>query len=217
MYTNSELLTTREAAVVAGVDVRDVNRLIDEHILPDELFRNDETRRVWSGACALVRFYYVTEHALTADERKTVIRYVCNEARTHHAPWGIRRWRAKRPHWTYRHRSFLELHFDKLIADTMDEHDRLSRARELVVEDSAILSGTPVIKGTRVPVYDVAAAAARGLTIEEIHEDYPSVDHEKIALAILYARATPQRGRPKSSPPSTRGTVSRKVVKRKPA
>jgi uncharacterized protein (DUF433 family) len=218
MAANPELLTTREAAVVAGVEVRDINRLIDEHILPDELFHNDSTRLLWAGACALVRFYYGAEKALTADERKGAIRHVCLDARTRHLTWTIKRWRQARPHWIYHHDHFLTLNFDRFVDDTITGHDKLTKAREIVVEDPHILGGTPVIKGTRVPVYDIAASAARGQTPEEIKEDYPSLDEEKIASAILYAKATPQRGRPRMASSATRGTpVSRKVVKRHPA
>ena len=218
MNPNPELLTTREAAVVAGVDVRDINRLIDEHILPNEVFENDSTRLLWAGACALVRFYYGAEKALTADERKSAIRHVCEEVRIERSTWTIKRWRNNRPNWTYRHDGFLTLNFAHFVEDTIAGHDRLSKARELVVEDPHILSGTPVIKGTRVPVYDIAASAARGLSPAEIKEDYPSLDEEKIGLAILYAKATPQRGRPKSVSPASRGTtISRKVVRRRPA
>jgi uncharacterized protein (DUF433 family) len=218
MAASSELLTTREAAVVAGVELRDINRLIDEHILPDELFHNDGTRLLRAGACALVRFYYAAERALTTDERKGAIRHVCHEASTKRLSWTIKRWRNERPHWTYHHDHFLTLNFDRFVSDTIAGHDRLTRAREIVVGDPHILSGTPVIKGTRVPVYDIAASAARGLTPAEIGEDYPSLDEEKIALAILYAKAIPQRGRPKAVSLTTRGTpVSRKLVKRRPA
>jgi uncharacterized protein (DUF433 family) len=218
MAANPELLTTREAAVVAGVEVRDINRLIDEHILPDELVRNDSTRLLWAGACALVRFYYGAEKALTADERKGAIRHVCLDARSKRLTWTIKRWRQARPHWTYRHDHFLTLNFDRFVEDTINEHARLTKAREIVGEDPHILGGTPVVKGSRVPVYDIAASAARGLTPAEIKEDYPGLDEEKIALAILYAKATPQRGRPKTMSSADRGTpVSRKVVKRRPA
>ena len=62
MSTEPELLTTPEAAVVAGVDVRDVNRLIDEHILPEDLYTNEDSRRVWAWACTLIRFYYDAHH-----------------------------------------------------------------------------------------------------------------------------------------------------------
>jgi uncharacterized protein (DUF433 family) len=216
MTANPELLTTREAAVVAGVEVRDINRLIDEHILPDELFQNVGTRLLRAGACALVRFYYGAEKALTADERKGAIRHVCRDARTRHLDWTVAHWRRTRPHWTYHRDQFLTLNFDRFVIDTIAGHDRLTRAREIVVEDAHILNGTQVVKGTRVPVYDIAASAAHGLTPAEIREDYPSLDEESIALAILYAEATPQRGRPRMVASAARGTpVSRKVVKRR--
>ncbi len=44
MVAESELLITPEAAVVAGVEVRDVNRLIDENILPEETSRGSRER-----------------------------------------------------------------------------------------------------------------------------------------------------------------------------
>jgi len=210
-----DLLTTSEAAVVAGVDVRDINRLIDEHILPEELYRNDDSRKVVAGACALVRFYYGSAKSLTADERKIAIRRVCSDRAAGGDDWTIARWRRRRPHWTYRHDHFLTLTFDTFIMETIEEHEKLARAREMVQEDAGILGGTPVIRGTRVPVYDVAASAAKGLSSAEIREDYPSLDENKIELAILYARATPQRGRPKGTAKPNKGaTVSRKTYSR---
>jgi uncharacterized protein (DUF433 family) len=211
-----ELLTTPEAAVVAGVEVRDVNRLIDEHILPEELYSSESTRRVWSGACALVRFYYDSAELLTANERRHAITYLCNEAKTKHLTWTIKRLRASKPHWTYHHQ-FMTLHLERFVDETIEGHDRLAKARAIVIEDPAILGGTPIIKGTRVPVYDVAAAAASGLSVADIKDDYPSLSKEMIELSILYAKATPPRGRPKS-PSSTKGQiVSRKVLPRRSA
>jgi uncharacterized protein (DUF433 family) len=163
----------------------------------------------------LVRFYYRTEKVLTADERKGAIVYICHQARAKHAVWAIKRWRNARPRWTYHHDSFLTLNFDRFIADTITEHDKLARAREIVIEDPKILSGTPVIKGSRVPVYDIAASAAKGLTPTEIQEDYPSLDKERIELAILYAKAMPQRGRPRVTAARPSATATRKIVKRR--
>lgn len=218
MSLELEFLTTPEAAVVAGVDVRDVNRLIDEHILPEELFRNDDTRRILAGACALVRFYFSSAKSLTADERKVAIRHVWRDRARTGDDWTIARWRRLKPHWTYRHDHFLTLNFDRFIDDTLAEHEKLTRAREIVVEDPHILGGTPVIKGTRVPVYDVATSATKGLSVAEIREDFPSLSEEKIALVILYAKATPQRGRPRTSIRSNKGTtVSHKVYARRSA
>ena len=64
-------------------------------------------------------------------------------------------------------------------------------ALDLVVRDPEILSGTPVIRGTRVPVYDVAASVEKGFPIEEILDDYPSLTREQVELAAHYAKLVP--------------------------
>jgi uncharacterized protein (DUF433 family) len=214
MSTEVELLTTPEAAVVAGVEVRDVNRLIDEHILPEELYTNEDSRRVWAWACALIRFYYEAAPLLTAQERKYAIDTLCGEADAKAAVRLIKSWRDKRPDWTIEHR-FLTLNFDRFIADTLVEHDKLTRARAAVTEDPEILGGIPVIKGTRVPVYDVAASAAAGVPLPQLQNAYPSLTRDLIELAILYAKATPPRGRPRQAPRLTAMSPSRKVPRRR--
>lgn len=211
---DAELLTTPEAAVVAGVEVREVNRLIDERILPDELYTNEDSRRVWAGGCVLIRFYYDAAASLTAQERKYAIDRVCREADTKTTFYSIESWSKKRPHWTVEH-SFLTLNFDRFIADTLTEHGRLTRARAAVAEDPDILGGTPVIKGTRVPVYDVAASVAAGVAPSRIKDAYPSVNDELIELAVLYAKAVPPRGRPPRTRVRAAASATRKVARRR--
>ncbi|HEY1630130.1 MAG TPA: DUF433 domain-containing protein [Rhizomicrobium sp.] len=216
MSPDLEMLTPPEAAAVAGVEVRDINRMIDEHVLPESLYSNAANRRVKAGACALVRFYYDSANVLTASERRHVINHVVEEARHKRAVWTIKHWRDAKPHWTVT-RPYVTLNFDRFIDQTIAGHDKLSKARQIVVEDPAILSGTPVIKGTRVPVYDVAASAEKGASLAEIREDYPSLDNDRIELAILYAKATPQRGRPKAGLLNKGKLISRKIVPRRRA
>jgi uncharacterized protein (DUF433 family) len=163
-----------------------------------------------------VRFYYRTEKVLTADERKGAIVSICHQAKDKHAVWAIKCWRNARPRWTYHHDHFLTLNFESFITETISEHDRLEKARAIVVEDPHILSGTPVIKGTRVPVYDVAALVAKGISPATLVVDYyPSLDTDKVELAALYAKAIPQRGRPRSR--ALPGTATRRIVKRRTA
>ena len=216
MALEAELLTTAEAAVVSGVEVRDVNRLIDEHILPEDLYVNEDSRRVWAGSCAFIRFYFGAADALTALERKYAIDVVCREAKTRDTVRLIKTWRSKRPNWRVEH-SFLMLNFDRFIADTLAEHDKLTRARANVVEDPGILGGTPVIKGTRVPVYDIAASAMAGIPLERIKASYPSLTDETIELALLYAKASPPRGRPRRMRKFVLASPSRKIARRRRA
>jgi len=77
---------------------------------------------------------------------------------------------------------------------------QLARMAEMVASDPKIMRGTPVFKGTRIPVDLVADMLAQGATAEEILEGYPTLSKEKIAIAPLYMRAFPRRGRPSRRP-----------------
>jgi uncharacterized protein (DUF433 family) len=76
---------------------------------------------------------------------------------------------------------------------------QLARIEQMVVSNPEIMRGTPVFKGTRIPVDLVADMLAQGATVEEILEGYPTLSAEKIAMAPLYMRAFPRRGRPSRS------------------
>lgn len=77
---------------------------------------------------------------------------------------------------------------------------QLARMEEMVVSDPEIMRGTPVFKGTRIPVDLVAEMLAQGATAEEILEGYPTLSKEKISIAPMYMRAFPRRGRPSRRP-----------------
>jgi uncharacterized protein (DUF433 family) len=77
---------------------------------------------------------------------------------------------------------------------------QLAHIEEMVVTDPQIMRGTPVFKGTRIPVDLVADMLAQGATAEEILEGYPTLSEEKIAMSPLYMRAFPRRGRPSRRP-----------------
>jgi uncharacterized protein (DUF433 family) len=70
----------------------------------------------------------------------------------------------------------------------------------MVVHDPEILGGRePVIRGTRVPVYDVAAAVSIGIPTSAILESYPSLTEEQVCLAALYAQHERPGDRPRRS------------------
>jgi uncharacterized protein (DUF433 family) len=204
MFTHSELLTVTEAAAVAGVTVRDVNRVIDEHIVPERFYIVKGGRWLKSDACAFVRFYFRAAPKLTADERTHVIYSIST---------------AKPQSWTYED-EFLTVHLETFFKATEAQHRRLMRARELVIEDPDILRGAPVIRGTRIPVYDVAASVAAGAGPDRLKSAYPGLDDTQIELASLYAEANPPRGRPKrnhATSPDLRLISEHKVARRRPA
>lgn len=51
--TANEMLKTTGAAVVSRVALRNVNRAIDEGVLPAAFLSADNGRRIWATACPL--------------------------------------------------------------------------------------------------------------------------------------------------------------------
>ena len=56
-----------------------------------------------------------------------------------------------------------------------------------IIIDPEVLSGKPVIKGTRIPVYLIIELLANGMTEKEILSQYPTLKKEDIKAALLYA------------------------------
>ena len=84
---------------------------------------------------------------------------------------------------------------------------RLRRAENMIVSDPEIMRGTPVYRGTRIPVELIADMLIQGAKSEEILEGYPALDRERVELAPLYVQAFPRHGRPASRPWAKRKPV----------
>ena len=96
----------------------------------------------------------------------------------------------------------------KTVRNELDERLRkLKRAESLIVEDLETLRGTPVYRGTRIPVDLIADMLKQGAAVEEIIEGYPALNREQVELAPLYLRAFPRRGRPAARPWAKRKPV----------
>ena len=74
----------------------------------------------------------------------------------------------------------------------------LAKARGMVSSTPEVLGGTPVFKGTRIPVHDVADMLANGDRPAAIVKAYPQLDADRVRLASIYAQAYPARGRPRT-------------------
>ena len=55
-----------------------------------------------------------------------------------------------------------------------------------IVVDSDVMTGKPIIKGTRIPVDAIIGRLAEGMTVEEILEDYPNLHLQDIKAALEY-------------------------------
>jgi uncharacterized protein (DUF433 family) len=61
------------------------------------------------------------------------------------------------------------------------------RISDLITIDKDIVSGTPVFKGTRVPIQSLFDHLEKGIPIDEFLLDFPTVQKEQ-AIAILIFR-----------------------------
>jgi len=59
--------------------------------------------------------------------------------------------------------------------------------------DPENVSGTPVFRGTRVPVEALIGNLEAGLTLEEFLENFPTVTREQALQVLHFSRATLQR------------------------
>ncbi|MCS7301082.1 MAG: DUF433 domain-containing protein [Fimbriimonadales bacterium] len=61
--------------------------------------------------------------------------------------------------------------------------------RERIMIAPNICHGQAVIRGTRIPVHQIVRMLANGDTIEDLLEEYPSLQREDILAALDYAAA----------------------------
>jgi uncharacterized protein (DUF433 family) len=188
-----------------------VRRAVDEGILKGS-FSAGAGRRVSTADCLAIRFYFGTAKRLTAEERLFAIESIAPRLKQSGAgkfsdfvggDWTIRD-------------DFLTIDMAPFVKATAARLVLLGAARDLVTSSPEILSGTPTIGGTRIPVHDVAASIAAGHSTEAIRAAYPTLTAEQIELATIYAEAYPARGRPRAiSLPNGATLISERTVPRR--
>ncbi len=65
--------------------------------------------------------------------------------------------------------------------------ERSMNWREHIVIDPAVLTGKPIIKGTRLAVEFIIDLLAHDWTESEILRNYPGLTHEDIQACLMYA------------------------------
>lgn len=63
----------------------------------------------------------------------------------------------------------------------------MTNYKEYIIIDPNIRFGKPVIKGTRISVYDVLNWLANGMSKKDILKDFPELSLEKINACLSFA------------------------------
>jgi uncharacterized protein (DUF433 family) len=178
--TFTMLMTANEAASVTGVPLRHVHRIIDAGLLGDAVKRGRNARLLARRALVGLKLAHETVNVLTLDSRRAIVAM------------------------SIRHPQQSTVRADMISVDMRQAAkavrvglDQLTKARRLVTSAPDLLGGTPVFKGTRIPVHEIADMLANGDDLAVIARAYPQLDRGWIRLAPVYALAYPRRGRPR--------------------
>jgi uncharacterized protein (DUF433 family) len=71
--------------------------------------------------------------------------------------------------------------------------------KQRIVSDLAILSGTPVFRGTRIPLEHVVGLIRKGVSDAELKEDFPALTKADFTFARGRAQARKVIRRPRKS------------------
>jgi len=175
-----QVYTPAEAAAVIDTPVRDVNNLIHKGMLPKGAVRQDGAKRLLRLALVSLKAASATAEVLTAEQRRELARKIYETPGAQTVRMGV-----------------VSVDVGKLAHETRKGLEKLTRVRSMVGSDPNILGGTPVFKGTDIPVHDIAAMLANGDSWRELKKAYPRLTREHIELAPLFAKAYPRRGRPR--------------------
>lgn len=215
MILDSEMVSTTELAYIAGISDREVNRLVDERILPDFLFKTDNGRRFDLSVAAFARFYFEASDILTAPARKSAILEMAGRIKDspgvtfsigsklvalfeYQPASGSRMpisgrcdinllvdWR------------FTTIDMEPFFIEICERATDTARASQTIVSDPEIMGGEPVFAGSRVPVDSVIGSLDEGMSLEALQDAWPFLTEALIADARLYVKLHPRRGRPR--------------------
>lgn len=175
------LLTAREAAEIGGLPLNSIEKAIEQRVL----------RPVRVGSRKLIS---AREVALLVLLRQVPVRLpVVLKRRARDRFVGLRRVTGARLELS----PALTLRATAEVAEALARAQRYARLRDRYVEsDPRLMGGEPVIRGTRVPVRDLAELIELGESPTVLGEDFPQVPEEAYELAVQWTRANPRRGRP---------------------
>lgn len=184
-WRDSGLFSRREAALLAGVPLKAVDKAIEERVVKT---RRSKTVGTLLDADDVMALAVIGRAGVPLrSQAKHKIRRWLQEAQ----PYGS----GKRPELQLS--DVVVIRLDPAFRDAFKQLSSYREGRERYIESNPkIRQGEPVISGSRIPVRAVAERVKGGETIDDLTEDYPKVPRKAFEAALIYAQAHPRRGRP---------------------
>jgi uncharacterized protein (DUF433 family) len=199
MSLTPSLVPTAEAAFIAGLNDRQMHRVMDEHLVPSALLGQDGSTRLFARlGAAFARFYYDTEGVLVASARRQVLEELtlrvthlpdpAEVMALHSLPRDVS-WRV--------FRTGVDIDVGPFVAQAFVRAREVDDADALVSVDPEVMGGAPCFTGTRVPIDTVLASLDRGVGKAELRESFQFLTDTHLSAARVYAAVHPRRGRPR--------------------
>jgi uncharacterized protein (DUF433 family) len=191
--------TPAEASFITGLSVKAVNKALDDREIIVHTVRNRGRRHryVPYGSVVCLQLHAEGLGQLPKKARKDLYRRIASQP--------------MQSHLKYTEALFVDVGAARIkVRNKLKE---ILKAKKMIVSDPEIMGGSPVFRGTRVPVYLVADMLTQGASIEEILDGYPSLTREMVSMAPAFAKANPRRGRPPAQPWSKATPRTRKTRK----
>ena len=191
-------IPTAEAAYIAGLTDRQMNRVVDEGLVPASLFeRRGSSRRFTRLGAAFAKFYYSTEDQLLAGARRHILDELnvrVEQLAAKEPVLALNRldyisWKVKRKH--------IEVDVLPFLQEALDRTKEVIQAGQMVSTDPDIMGGAPVFVGTRVPIAMVLGSLATGIKLDRLKASYPFLTEAHIQAAKVHAAVHPRSGRPR--------------------
>jgi uncharacterized protein (DUF433 family) len=175
--------TPAQAAAVTNLPLAAIHKAIDSRLIRPHVVRSGATvrRLLTKGQLIFLQLEAEGLRLLPVRTRREIAEWIQRSPKTDELPVA--------------NGTALIIEIGPARRKVESQLKRLARIEDMVVSDPEIMRGTPVFKGSRIPVDLVADMLAQGATVEKILEGYPTLSKEKIAIAPLYMRAFPRRGR----------------------
>jgi uncharacterized protein (DUF433 family) len=184
--------TVAETAYAVEVDDREINREIDAHVLTT-VGQSSSGERLIDESGIL---YMAAIRTIRTDLSKDARLRIAASLRAGHGKVDFGRF---------------ELVVSGLAQRLRPRLNEVEKLREAVTIDRAVCGGDPVLRGTRIRVHKVADLCAQGVGAPELRREF-DLSTDQVAMALLYARLHPKRGRRE-----TERTERRDLVQHVPA
>lgn len=192
------LLSTSAAAFIAGLSDRQMNRVVDERLVPDALFdQTGGTRAFTRLGAAFASFYFGTEDLLVAGARRQVLEELAERVRESGAKHDVLALRTPDAVSWKVERQAVAVDVTPFVHRASLRAQEIAVAAALVHTDPDILGGTPVFAGSRLPIEVVTASLAAGVDLERLQASYPFLTPAHVLAAQVHERLYRRRGRPR--------------------